>query len=135
MTPEILITVIGVALAIMAIITFLIKKPKKHLDKTAFRAKWRKLQKHLGRKETWSLAIIEADSLLDMALKKRRYKGKTMGERLVAAQRDLTNNDGVWYSHKLRNQLVHEPDIQLKEKDVKRALLGFGQALKDLEAL
>ncbi len=58
-----------------------------------------------------------------------------MGERLVTVQRTLTNNDGVWYAHKLRNKLVHDQYDNLKERDVKEALIGFRQALKDLGAL
>jgi hypothetical protein len=33
------------------------------------------------------------------------------------------------------NRLVHETDIRLKEPDVKKALVGLRQALKDLGAL
>jgi hypothetical protein len=73
--------------------------------------------------------------LLDDALKRSHYKGKTMGERLVAAQRDITDNDGVWFGHKLRNRLVHESNVKLSKKTVKEALLGIRSALKDLGAI
>ena len=81
------------------------------------------------------LPSFDADKLLDEALKKLHYKGKTMGERLVAAQRDIKSNDNVWYGHKLRNRLVHESDVKLKQRDVREALLGIRAALKDLGAL
>ena len=81
------------------------------------------LQKLLKDQTTWPLAIINADKLLDHALKSKRYKGKTMGERLVAAQRDIQGNDDVWFGHKLRNKLVHENGIQLREQEVKNALM------------
>ncbi len=135
MSPESILMVIGIALALLAVITFFVKRPKKVLDKRHFRGKWRDLQKQLAKSDTWALAIIEADSLLDEALKRSHFKGKTMGERLVEAQRSLTNNDGVWFGHKLRNQLVHQTDVPLRKNDVKQALLGFGQALKDLGAI
>jgi len=135
MSAELLIAVIGAALAILCVVTYLVKRPKKELDKAHFRTKWRDLQKKCAKAETWALAVIDADSLLDEALKKKHFKGKTMGERLVAAQRSLTNNDGVWFGHKLRNQLVHQTDVALREKDVKHALIGIGQALKDLGAI
>jgi hypothetical protein len=85
--------------------------------------------------ETWPLAIIDADTLLDDALKALRYKGSTMGARLVAAQRDLSDNDGVWFAHKLRNKLVHEEIPRLYKREVQKALRGFLQALKDLGAI
>jgi hypothetical protein len=82
-----------------------------------------------------ALAVIDADKLVDDALKKRHYRGKTMGERLVAAQRTLSDNDTVWYAHKLRNRLVHEQNVRLRKRDVQKALAGFRQALRDLGAL
>ena len=135
MSAEVFIAVIGAAMAILGLVTFFLKRPKKDLDRQHFRSKWKELQKQCSKAETWALAVIQADSLLDEALKKKRFKGKTMGERLVSAQRSLTNNDGVWFGHKLRNQLVHQTDVALREKDIKHALIGIGQALKDLGAL
>jgi|SRR5581483_7290956 len=111
-----------------------LRKPKP-LDKPYFQRKWRKLQKLCGDKKTWPDAIIEADSLLDEVLKKKRYSGKNMGERLVKAQRLLTDNDKVWFSHKLRAKLEEKPKTRLQEKAVKEALMGTRQALKDLGAL
>ena len=81
------------------------------------------------------LKIIDADKLLDEVLKQRKYKGKTMGERLVSAQRSIKSNDDVWFAHKLRNQLVHENNVKLSERKVKDALMGVRSALKDLGAL
>ncbi|MDB5182850.1 MAG: hypothetical protein JWO47_634 [Candidatus Saccharibacteria bacterium] len=135
MSAEVLIAVIGAAVALAGLVTFFLKRPKKDLDRQHFRKQWKELQKQCAKAETWALAVIQADSLLDEALKKKRFKGKTMGERLVSAQRSLTNNDGVWFGHKLRNQLVHQTDVALREKDIRHALIGIGQALKDLGAL
>ncbi|MFZ1249301.1 MAG: hypothetical protein WAQ24_03180 [Candidatus Saccharimonadales bacterium] len=123
-----------VALLLVLVAALLKRRPKK-LKTEYYDAKWHQLQSLLKDKATWPLAIINADKLLDEALKARKYKGKTMGERLVAAQRDIQNNDDVWFGHKLRNKLVHEQDIKLKERDVKDALLGIRHALKDLGAL
>jgi len=58
-----------------------------------------------------------------------------MGERLVKAQHDLTDNGSVWFAHKLRNKLVHEASPKLAQREVKNALLGLRGALKDLGAL
>lgn len=119
--------VFGVSLALRR------KSPK--LDQEYFLKKWQELQGLCDSKNTWPLAVINADKLVDDALKKRRYKGKTMGERLVAAQHDLSANDGIWYGHKLRNKLVHEDYDLSKKADLKDAMLGFLQALRDLGAI
>ncbi|HSW66394.1 MAG TPA: hypothetical protein VLI54_04635 [Bacillota bacterium] len=100
-----------------------------------YQEKWLELQKLCRDKTQWAQAILNADKLLDEALKKRRVRGSTMGERLVKAQRLFTDNDSLWFAHKLRNKLDAEPGIKLKEKDVKQALMGSRQALKDVGAL
>ncbi len=102
-----------------------------------FTERWIALQKHCASRKTWPQAIIEADELLDEALRRRGYKGKTIGERLVAAQHDLTSNDTIWVGHKLRKKVTEDDlDVRtLKKKDMVIALSGFRQALRDLGAL
>ncbi len=115
--------------------SFIIRHRPRKLNQAYYAERWQTLQTLLKDKSTWPLAIIDADKLLDDALKRSKYRGKTMGERLVAAQRDIKNNDDVWFGHKLRNRLVHEDKVKLKERDVKDALFGIRAALKDLGAL
>lgn len=129
--------IIGACLVIAVLVVgvfFLRRRPRK-LKIDRFQSKWRDLQKLCAAKETWPSAIIDADKLLDEALKRRRFGGKSMGERLTKAQRLLSNNEAVWYGHKLRNKLESDPDLRLKENEVKQALVGIRQALKDLGAL
>ncbi len=105
------------------------------LNKEHYRQSWAELLDKVKTPEGMIVAVINADKLLDEALKKRHFRGKTMGERLVAAQRTLNNNDSVWFAHKLRNRLVHEPSTRLKKSEAQKALAGFKQALSDLGAL
>ena len=125
----------GILLVLVVVAGWFFRRRPRTLNTEYYEQKWQHLQKLLKDSTTWPLAIIDADKLLDQALKQRRYKGKTMGERLVAAQRDIQYNDDVWFGHKLRNKLVHEHDIKLKQRDVRDALLGIKRALKDLGAL
>lgn len=106
------------------------------LDHALFRKRWQRiegLQKQGG--AGWELAIIEADKLLDHALKARGYSGETMGERLKSARAVFRNNDHVWQAHKLRNRIAHEGDIHLNTIVVGRALRQFKAGLKDMGAL
>jgi hypothetical protein len=105
------------------------------INRSYFEKKWSELLSRVKTQEGMTLAIIDADKLLGEALKRKGYKGKTMGERLVAAQRDLSNNDGVWYAHKLRNRLVHESNFRLRRNEAKNALAAIKQGLQDLGAL
>lgn len=110
--------------------------PKKSIRKAdKFVAEWRELQGLCKDATTWQDALLSADKLLDKALKKRRFKGKTMGERLVAAQRLITDNDDIWDAHNLVKKLITQPEAKLKESDVKEALISFREALKDIGAL
>lgn len=110
------------------------KVPRK-LNQGYYQKKWTELLSRVKTSDGMVLSVIDADKLLDEALKSRRFKGRTMGERLVSAQRTLSDNDAVWYAHKLRNRLVHEPNIRLKKREAQNALAGFRQGLKDLGAL
>lgn len=111
--------------------------PKKRIRKPQkFITKWKELQGLCREKTNWKDALIQADKLLDKALKKRRFKGKSMGERLANAQRFITDNDDIWDAHNLVKKLLNAPDkVRLKESDVKEALISFREALKDLGAL
>jgi hypothetical protein len=136
MSTEFLVAVVGAGLAVLGMISFIAKRTsRKGLNRDYFQAKWKELQKGLNKEEAWPMAIIQADNLLDEALKKKKFKGKTMGERLVSAQKSLTDNDGAWFGHKLRNKIVHEVDIKITKKEVQKSLVGIRQALRDLGAL
>lgn len=125
----------GAAVVILVVLGVVFRIRRRKLNPSKFKQKWQDLQKFLASKETWPLAIITADKLLDEALKKKRVKGKSMGERMVSAQKLFTDNDGVWYAHNLAKKLMDETAIRLKQADVKRSLMGTRQALRDIGAL
>jgi len=135
MQEALAIAAVGVLLVLVFGSSWLLRRRPKKLNKDYYNNRWQALQKLLKEKSTWPLAVIDADKLLDDVLKRSKYKGKSMGERLVSAQRDISDNDAVWFGHKLRNRLVHESNVNLSQKDVKDALLGIRQAMKDLGAL
>lgn len=124
----------GVLVGIAALLLVMVRIPKK-LKPAYFVSQWKELQKYCKDKKTWPEAIIAADGLLDRALKKRKFKGKTMGERMVSAQRIFTDNDGAWFAHNIYKKLKADPNFNLKESDVRDALVCFRQALRDIGAL
>lgn len=126
------VSVAGLAVLVAPIIY--LRKPKK-LEPKYYVVKWRELQKSCADKKTWSDAVIAADLLLDSALKKRRYKGKTVGARLMAAQHELTDNDGIWAAHNVAKKAVATPKAKLTKTEVKESLESYQQALLDLGAL
>jgi hypothetical protein len=130
-----LIIAIIFAISMLMAVGVLSRRLPKRLNQHYFQKRWLELLAGVKTPEGMLLAIIDADKLLDEALKRRGFRGKTMGGRLVAAQRLISDNDGVWYAHKLRNRLVHEPNIRLKKREAQNALAGFKRGLHDLRAL
>lgn len=128
----ILIIIFGVG--VLVVVNRLARSRQPKLNQQYFHDQWSMLLARVKTPEGMILAVVDADKLLDEALKRHHFRGKTMGERLVAAQRTLSDNDAVWYAHKLRNRLVHEPNVRLKKREAQTALAGFKQGLSDLGA-
>jgi hypothetical protein len=128
------ILVVGILLIVVITLT---KRSPAGLDIERYRSKWLQIESSLKRDEqaSYHLAVLNADKLLDQALKERRIKGDTMGERMKTAKTTWSNANAVWSAHKLRNQIAHESDVQVSYDDARRALAGFKQALKDMGAI
>lgn len=114
----------------------LTKQGKKYLNVDHYRIKWLDIERRLKSDEpsSFKVCVMDADNLVDKALKERGFRGQTMGERLKSAAGGLTNRNAVWTAHKLRNQIAHE-DIRVSYDESRMALGGFKQALKDLGAI
>ena len=111
-------------------------RKKSGLNHVYYRQKWQyieSLQKQGG--AGWQVAIMEADKLLDQALKSLGYKGETMGERMKDAKNTFRSNEAVWQAHKVRNRLAHEDTAKLNAIVVSKVLRQFKAALKDVGAL
>ncbi len=131
----IMLIVAGVLILAVVVILIFWRRPRK-LKNEYFVANWKELQASLREKTNWPKALIEADQLLNKALKKRKLKGKSMGEKMVSGQRLFTNNDGLWFAHNMAKKVKSsKEDVKLKESEVKTALMGYIQALKDIGAL
>lgn len=115
----------------------LTKRGPKALDVEKYRSRWLTIEQQLRRDEvsSYHLSILNADKLVDQALIERGLPGKTMGERMKAAKDKWSNANHVWTAHKLRNQIAHEPDVNINYEAARRALIAFKQALKDLGAI
>lgn len=126
---------IAVAGALLLVVLHLMQPKTSGLRKEYYQKKWSEI-KTLERTSAAAarLAVIEADKLLDHALKHRGVKGQTMGDRLKNARNLLGDANAVWSAHKLRNTIAHE-DTHPSHAEVRRALSGFEACLKRLGAL
>jgi hypothetical protein len=131
----IILYVVIAAIVILAIVVTVVRRRPRKLKYDRLNSQWKSLQKLCADKAQWYVAVVDADKLLDDVLKRKRYKGKSTGERLVHAQHKLSDNESVWFGHKLRNRIVHENVKKISKQDTLEALSGFRRALKDLGAL
>ena len=128
--------VLGIVVLILLFIVVIKKTRKKNYNSPiSFQARWQEVTKLCADKKSWPQAVVDADNLLDEALTAAKFKGKTIGEKLVAAQRELTDNEAVWYAHKYRTKIETMDGRKITKKDVMEALTGFRQALRDLGVL
>jgi len=114
------------------------KRGIRSLDVEKYRCRWMEIESGLNRNDdkSFALSILNADSLLDKALREKNIPGKTMGERMKQLQGKWTNGNGVWAAHKLRNRIAHEPeDLRIDYDRTRQALVAFKQALKDVGAI
>ncbi|MBI3624517.1 hypothetical protein HY218_02695 [Candidatus Saccharibacteria bacterium] len=124
----------GSVIGVLILIGLRWKLPRR-LDVRKFISEWEDLQTLCKDKATWPQALQRADTLLDIALKRRKFKGKSLGERLVSAQRALTNNDSIWAAHNLSKKVITSTITRPPKASVKAALVAYRQALIDLGAL
>lgn len=127
-----------VAVGILALLAMTLTGKHSHtFDVEAYQTRWLKIENGLDREDprSYSLAVIEADKLLDRALNEAGTPGKTMGERLKKVTSRFEKPNAVWAAHRLRNQIAHENDFEIDYGQANRALAAFRQALKDLGAI
>lgn len=81
------------------------------------------------------LAVIEIDRMLDDILDKMGYKGETLEERLKQlTSAILPNIAEILKAHKIRDNVVHDPDYRLSVNEAKEILVIYEQAFRDLQA-
>lgn len=138
MEPAIIIVFAVVLVVGGAILGFMtLRGGRTYLDTEKYRSRWLAIEQQIaqGDDNSYQIAILQADKLLDHALKERGFSGNTMGERMKSAGSVWTRANSVWTAHKIRNQIAHEADVKLSYDSTKRALAAFKQALKDVGAI
>lgn len=115
----------------------LTKGSPRTLDVDKFRSRWMTIETKLKRDDVHShtICVLEADKLLDQALREKGLPGKTMADRMKQCQGKWTNGNGVWAAHKLRNRLAHETDVKIDYERSRQALVAYKQAMKDIGAI
>lgn len=117
------------AIVLQYIFIKLMKRALRAGARIAIEQAWKRVHAH----EHGSLKIVEADKILDEALRLLGYKG-TLGEKLKKAGPRFSDLNGLWWAHKLRNKAVHELTHKMEDAEVDRAIRIYHKALTDLGA-
>lgn len=82
----------------------------------------------------WRLAIIEADIILDNALKKQGYAGTSLGERLKSiSSEQMSSLEDAWEAHKVRNRIAHEgADFVLTRRIVDETIARYQRVFAEI---
>ena len=108
------------------------------LRSVAFQERWRSiLEKFQGASpESIRLAVIDADSLVDDALKQMGIPGDHMADRLSQfSPEEISSLNSVWRAHRYRNEIVHTPGFAVSPEDAQEALGQYEAFLKELNVL
>lgn len=102
------------------------------------RSRWNDIVTHLdsARENDWKQAIMEADKLVDSALKDGGFPGETFGDRLTNIQPGtLVSLDGLWWAHRVRNRVAHEMDYFLRYTEARQAMSYYEAVLNELQLI
>lgn len=139
MGNSVIFLLIGVLILAVVFILYISvsRKASPALNREKYQAKWLEIENSVSSDNTAAchMAILNADKLLDQALKERHFKGENMGERMKSAQNTWKNANHVWTAHKIRNKLAHEADAKVNYQLTLQVLSAFKQGLKDLGAI
>jgi hypothetical protein len=89
-----------------------------------------------GTPEAERIAIIEADALVDSALKGMRMEGEHLADRLANLEADdIKSMPRIWRAHRLRNDLVHTPGYAVTAQEAERAMRDYEAFLREIEVI
>ncbi|OGZ46579.1 MAG: hypothetical protein A3J55_02710 [Candidatus Ryanbacteria bacterium RIFCSPHIGHO2_02_FULL_45_17b] len=94
-----------------------------------------KLASQQGGKD-YKTVIIEADGLVDSALRANQFPGDTMGDRLrnVPPEKIASLNE-LWKAHRTRNEIAHDPHYVVSPREGHDMMKVYKKVLEELGAL
>ena len=79
---------------------------------------------------------MEADSMLDEFLKRMGYTGETLGEKLKPLTASIIPNiDSLWEVHRVRSDIVHDPDYRISMEETRGVLAIYEQTFRHFQIL
>ncbi len=98
-------------------------------------ARWTIIQERVSENnpESWRIAIIEADILLEETLNNAGYVGQTLGEKLKGANpQSFRTVQDAWDAHKVRNDIAHVgSDFILTKRVAQETITKFERVFRE----
>jgi len=97
---------------------------------------WEKILKLIGsdNPNDWKLSIIEADKMLETVVNTFAVPGDNIGDKLKNIEKsDFITLEEAWQAHKVRNQIAHEHDFHLSQRDARIAIDNFEKVFKEFD--
>lgn len=85
--------------------------------------------------ESWRLAILEADIMLNELLDMQGYKGETIADKMKQVDRTKFNSiDAAWDAHKVRNRVAHEgASLSITPREVRSTITLYERVFKEFK--
>ena len=97
--------------------------------------RWEKVVERLNAdsEAEWKLAVIEADAMLDELVKGiYPHLGDNLGERLKNIEpSDFSTLQDAWDGHKMRNNIAHDHNYRLSEREARVAIAAYKKVFKE----
>lgn len=110
------------------------EKKKQEGEGVSKNERWLKTLSHLFSQHPsdWKLAVIEADSMLEVLMGDLGFKGESLGERLKNAdQNTFRGLSSAWEAHTVRNRIAHEgTSFNLTQHEAKRIIAIYEQIFR-----
>lgn len=107
----------------------------RHTKPDSQNARWDIIQKRVTENspESWRIAIIEADILLEETLTNAGYPGQTLGEKLKGANpQSFTTVQDAWEAHKVRNEIAHAgSDFVLTQRIAQSTITRYERVFRE----
>lgn len=107
-------------------------------EKEFFTKQWKLIIEKIeqGQPHYWTLAVVDADKLVDEAMKRMGLPGEHFADRLSNIDSaDVKSVEKLWRVHRIRNDIAHLPGFSLSKKDSEEILSVYRDFLMDVSLL
>lgn len=99
---------------------------------------WKQVKKRMKLPDVqqWKLAVMEADTILNEALKKFGYLSRRLADKLdVLTAAQISNTEELKWANKIRRKIYSEPDFSLTREEAVKIIDIYKKSLIELNLI